>query len=107
MNDNKIEQERWDMAKIMADNFHINGEGWDDSDFEWTAHCLQEAGYHKQSKGKWRLTAETLGWHDVPRIECSICGDSWVLDGDFDFEDVLDYWHYCPTCGAKMKGGEK
>lgn len=49
MNDNKIAQERWDMAKIMADNFHINGEGWDDSDFEWTAHCLQAAGYHKQS----------------------------------------------------------
>jgi hypothetical protein len=104
--DKQIEQERYDMAKIMADNFHINGEKWDDSDFEWTAHCLQMEGYHKQSKGKWRLTAEPLGWHDVPCIECSVCGDSWVLDGDFDFEDVLDYWHYCPNCGAQIKGGE-
>jgi rubredoxin len=62
--------------------------------------------YRKQSEGKWRLTAEPLGGHDIPRIECSVCGDSWVLDGDFDFEDVLDYWHYCPTCGAQIKGGE-
>lgn len=48
--DKQIEQERYDMAKIMADNFHINGEKWDDSDFEWTAHCLQMEGYHKQSE---------------------------------------------------------
>ena len=45
-----IDEERWAIAKIMADNFHINGEGWDESDFEWTAHCLQMAGFHKQSE---------------------------------------------------------
>lgn len=71
-----------------------------------TAAALYGQGYHKQREGKWRLTAEPLGGHDVPCIECSACGDSWVLDGDFDFEVVLDYWHYCPTCGAQMKGGE-
>ena len=45
-----IDEERWTIAKILAENFHVNGEGWDESDFEWTAHCLQMAGFHKQSE---------------------------------------------------------
>lgn len=48
MKDKQIELERWDIAKILADNFTINGEGFDESDFEWSACQLQVAGYHKQ-----------------------------------------------------------
>ena len=44
----QIELERWEMAESLAKNFHINGEGWDASDFEWAAHC-QEEGYRKAS----------------------------------------------------------
>jgi ferredoxin-like protein FixX len=93
MKDNKIAQERWDMAKIMADNFHINGEKWDDSDFEWTAHCLQAAGYHKQSKGKWKLGESGCMYF------CSNC--NYAAHPREEEE-----WNFCPNCGAKMKGGE-
>lgn len=47
----KIEEERHEMAKIIADNFDINGESWDDSEFEWAAYQLQMAGYHKTKEG--------------------------------------------------------
>ena len=48
MKDKQIEFERYDIAKILADNFTKNDEGFDESDFEWSAFQLQEAGYHKQ-----------------------------------------------------------
>lgn len=61
MNIKDFNSERYDIARIMAENFHINGEGWDDSDFEWTAHCLQMEGYHKQEwiSGEERLPEES------------------------------------------------
>ena len=37
------------MAEIIASSFDYNGEKWDASDFEWSAHCLQVEGYHKLS----------------------------------------------------------
>lgn len=93
MNEHKqIEQERWDMAKIMADNFRINDEEWDDSDFEWAAHCLQAAGYHKQSEGEWIV----CGMFD-DFLKCSSCGDK------HPWQTAIEY-QYCPNCGAKMKG---
>ena len=60
----------------------------------------------QQSEGKWEQTTEPMGWHDVDCVECSACGESWVLDEDFDYDVVKDFWKYCPNCGAKMKGGE-
>ena len=63
------------------------------------------AGYRKQSEGEWKQTIEPLGAHDVDCVECSVCGESWVLDEDFDYDVVKDFWNYCPNCGAKMKGG--
>ena len=48
MADNKLELERYEMAKIIANNAPIGME-FDDSDFEWAAHNLQVEGYHKQS----------------------------------------------------------
>jgi hypothetical protein len=59
----------------------------------------------KQSVGEWKQTKEPMGWHDVDCVECSACGESWVLDDDLDFDLTVEYWHYCPNCGAKMKGG--
>lgn len=65
-----------------------------------------EAGYSKQSEGVWKRTTEQMGYHDVACVECSACDESWVLDDDSnDFECIVEYWHYCPNCGAKMKGG--
>lgn len=48
--ENPIEKERWEMADIMAKNFCIDGEEYDASDFEWTAHCLQQEGFGNKSE---------------------------------------------------------
>lgn len=45
----KIEMERWAIAESLSKNFHINGEGWDASDFEWAADCLLQDGYRKST----------------------------------------------------------
>lgn len=42
--------ERYEIAEILAQNFRLNDEQYDASDFEWAAHCLLEAGYRKQSR---------------------------------------------------------
>lgn len=35
--------------------------------------------------------------------DCSVCGESWVpIDGTPEQNNVK----YCPSCGAKMDGGE-
>lgn len=54
--------------------------------------------------GKWRETEEPLGWEDVSTAECSICGDSHILD-DWTLEEFRRFYMYCPHCGAKMDGG--
>lgn len=44
---NRIELERNEMSEILAQNFALNDQKFDASDFEWSAHCLQMAGFHK------------------------------------------------------------
>ena len=74
---------------------------------EWKEKLIKALqGYRKQSEGEWKKTTEPLGAHEVDCVECSVCGESWVLDEDFDYDVVKDFWSFCPNCGAKMKGGE-
>ena len=49
MRDKQTQIEREEIAEIIAQNFDLNGEKWDASDFEWAAHCVQMAGYRKAS----------------------------------------------------------
>ena len=55
--------------------------------------------------GRWLHTEEPLGWKDVDCMECSACHDSWIIEEDYCFDD-MKLWNYCPSCGAKMDGGE-
>ena len=55
--------------------------------------------------GRWLHTEEPLGWKDVDCMECSACHDSWIIEEDYCFDD-MPLWNYCPSCGAKMDGGE-
>ena len=53
--------------------------------------------------GRWKSMIEPLGWDDTTTAECSVCGESWVLDDEnWTIDEVRQYWHYCPSCGAKM-----
>lgn len=56
--------------------------------------------------GRWNKTQEPLGWRDVDCIECSNCHEIWLIDEDYGFDD-LEFWKYCPNCGAKMDGGNE
>ena len=56
--------------------------------------------------GEWRETEEPLGWEDVSTAECSVCGDSHILD-DWTLDEFKRFYRYCPACGAKMDGGQK
>ena len=74
--------------------------------FTCYAELIYDKGYRKQSEGEWKQTTEPLGAHYVDCVECSACGESWVLDEYFDYDVAKDFWNFCPNCGAKMKGGE-
>lgn len=95
------ENERNEMADIIAKNSHFQDTTWDASDYEWAAYCLQENGYRKQSEGEWIITAPVVMrvW-DSDCVTCSVCGGKSV--------GLLDEVRlkYCPHCGAKMRGGE-
>lgn len=50
----KEQVEREKIAAILAQNFTINDERYDASDFEWAAHCLICAGYRLRSEDERR-----------------------------------------------------
>ncbi|MBQ9355061.1 MAG: hypothetical protein IJT84_05215 [Clostridia bacterium] len=57
--------------------------------------------------GKWELSAEPLGQQDVDCAKCSLCGELFIVDEDYDFDYIKDFFKYCPNCGAKMDGDRK
>jgi hypothetical protein len=73
---------------------------------EQIADYLLANGVNVQREGVWKQTEEPMGWHDVDCVECSVCGESWVLDDNLDFDLIVEYWHYCPNCGASMTRGK-
>ena len=54
MNKDKLTEERYEIAEIIARESHYQNDTWDASDYEWAAHCLQVEGYHKQREGEWK-----------------------------------------------------
>lgn len=50
----------------------------------------------------WIHTVEAFGWKDEDCIECSDCGEYWLLCDGMAFEDEIYDKLYCPHCGAKM-----
>ena len=56
-----------------------------------------------RAHGKWLETVEELGWQEVRCFECSVCGESWILDEEWSIEEIKACHHYCPNCGAKME----
>lgn len=63
-----------------------------------TAKGLYEQDYRKQSEGEW--VDQYQGKYDNQLYKCSECGETAFHD-----ETRWFLTHYCPNCGAKMKGG--
>ena len=64
---------------------------------QYVAEKMTAKGYRKQSEGEWKLCFED--WRQqIEGDECSVCGFR-------HYGTSIKHYHYCPNCGAKMKGG--
>lgn len=65
----------------------------------WYATAVYNTGYRKQKEGEWIK-------HPCS-YECTVCNNEFVVDGYAEDYDAIEDWdlHYCPNCGAHMKGG--
>lgn len=61
--------------------------------YRWLATEAYNAGYRKQSEGKW-----TYGVDREVTMKCTLCRRRMPK---------IEHARYCPNCGAKMKGGEE
>ncbi len=63
------------------------------------AEALYNAGYRKQSEGEWIKSPSSY--------ECTACKEEFFVEGYAEDYDPITDWdlHFCPNCGAKMKGG--
>lgn len=105
--ENQIEFERNEISEIIANNFRLNDEKYDASDFEWSAHCLQMAGFHKQ---EWISVDERLpkegeyvivwvGSVQVARIEKGITEEERQKMKNGEVEDRIEYgWSRSTGC---------
>ena len=62
------------------------------------ANALYNAGYRKQSEGEWIAKTDYAGYG----YYCSNCNAVFIGE---NAEWIAKEHHYCPKCGAKMKGG--
>ena len=62
------------------------------------AEHLYNAGCRKQSEGEW-IDADIC----AEDMYCSVCGGISPVDCE---KEAFFKSNYCPSCGAKMKGGE-
>lgn len=74
-----------------------------DCDFELdrkkTAKNLYNAGYRKQSEGEWVYNTDDF----TPKQRCTACGyNKPIAAGEGVIQEPK---HFCPNCGARMKGG--
>ena len=53
-------------------------------------------------RGKWIQTTQPMGWCDEDCVECSVCGEDFVLD-EWAMDDFTNLMYFCPNCGADMR----
>lgn len=63
------------------------------------AEAIYNADYRKQKEGEWIKHAASY--------ECTACKEEFYVDGYAEDYDPISEWdlHFCPNCGAHMKGG--
>lgn len=100
-----------EMAKIACNACEFGGgfDGGCSGDYDYrkcnnareTALALFNAGYRKQSEGKWKIKTDDF---DCEYVMCSVCKEEFY-PADDDTVDATP--NFCPNCGARMKGGEE
>ena len=72
-------------------------------DKEVLAKMIYNADFRKQIDGEWLPSPD--GINPIRCNKCNMPAPFAFLEDDFG-EGFYRYpWHYCPNCGAKMKGG--
>lgn len=87
-----------EMAKVLKDYTKENHIMASHTILENYAEALYNAGYRKQSEGKFVMD-------DLGNV-CTVCGRTY--DPQFDIKPrIIKEFKFCPNCGAKMKGGSE
>lgn len=81
---------------ITYDEWSAREYGIESVDFDTTAEKMVAKGYRKQSEGEWR--------EDVIAF-CNVCSSCRAKVDRSAIKCNSGKLHYCPNCGAKMKGG--
>ena len=63
---------------------------------------LPAADVRPVKRGEWKETMEPMGWTEEACAECSVCGETFVLD-EYAIEDIQREFKFCPRCGADMR----
>lgn len=55
----------------------------------------------EEKHGQWLESEQSVGWSYCDSAECSVCGEDFIL-GEYDMDEIREYFKYCPNCGAIM-----
>lgn len=83
-----------EMADILCEAKEHDCKGGNDCLCVKQAEAIYNAGYRKQSEGKW-LFKQT--YYEADECNCSVCGQLMTTA-------TGTRANFCPTCGAKMQG---
>ena len=57
----------------------------------------------ERKKGKW-IERNPRNSPDCRLIECSECGNAYIVGYNIDYDDWIDGRNFCMKCGADMRG---
>lgn len=81
----------------LSVSIYMSGHGLDREDSDDIAEQLYNEGYRKQSEGEWR--------EDVIAF-CNVCSSCRAMVDRSAIKCRSGKLHFCPNCGAMMKGAE-
>lgn len=58
----------------------------------------------ERKKGKW-IERNPRNSPDCRLIECSECGNAYIVGYDINYDDWIDGRNFCMKCGADLRGG--
>ena len=90
-----------DAVKIILDRFGYREYS---IGFKWAMSVIETLPSADRPQGEW-----IYGEHDVAMCDgyrCNRCDFFVPWDYEHKFIDFINDYHYCPNCGARMKGAD-
>lgn len=94
-------EELWNIITTDCDGSCVGCE-FENDDWCFTHHAaraIYNAGYRKHKEGEWEEKSEDQDEFYEYCYKCSVCGHWAIIADEGDS-------HYCPNCGAHMRGGK-